>query len=95
MRMPVSKRPLAVYSLLLLVLLAFLIVSRKYIWLYATRKLAPEPASADLLRDSKSSQNPEVLLAEANPSLGFSIGPRPNLFMSVRKNCSEKKTRVA
>jgi uncharacterized protein (DUF885 family) len=56
----------AVYSLLLLVLLAFLIVSRKYIWLYATRKLAPEPASADLLRDSKSSQNPEVLLAEAN-----------------------------
>ena len=64
--MRVSKRRLGVYSLLLLVFLAFLIVSRKYIWLYATRKLAPAPASADLLRDPKSSQNPEILLAEAN-----------------------------
>src|SRR5215469_5292614 len=51
---------------LLLVCLTFLIVSRKYIWLYATRKLTPAPASADLLRDPRSSQNPEVLLAEAN-----------------------------
>jgi len=66
LRMRVSKRRLAVYSLLFLVLLAFLIVSRKYIWLYATRELAPAPASADLLRDPKSSQNPEILLAEAN-----------------------------
>jgi hypothetical protein len=66
LRMRVSKRRLAVYSFLLLVLLSFLTVSRKYIWLYATRKLAPAPASADLLRDPKSSQNPEILLAEAN-----------------------------
>src|SRR6516164_3061117 len=66
LRMRVSKRRLAVYSFLLLVLLAFLIVSRKYIWLYVTRRLAPAPASADLLRDPKSSQNPEILLAEAN-----------------------------
>jgi len=64
--MRVSKRRLAVYSFLLLVLLSFLTVSRKFIWLYATRKLAPAPASADLLRDPKSSQNPEILLAEAN-----------------------------
>ncbi|OLE12750.1 MAG: hypothetical protein AUG89_06860 [Acidobacteria bacterium 13_1_20CM_4_56_7] len=64
--MRVSKRRLAVYSFLLLVLLSFLTVSRKYIWLYATRNLAPAPASADLLRDPKSSQNPEILLAEAN-----------------------------
>jgi CHAT domain-containing protein/tetratricopeptide (TPR) repeat protein len=64
--MRVSKRRLAVYLSLFLVLLAFLVVSRKYIWLYATRKLAPVPASADLLRDPKSSQNPEILLAEAN-----------------------------
>jgi hypothetical protein len=62
----VSKRRLAVYSFLLLVLLTFLIVSRKYIWLYVTRKLVPAPASADLLRDPKSSQNPETMLAEAN-----------------------------
>jgi hypothetical protein len=62
----VSKWRLTVYLLLLLVFLTFLIVSRKYIWLYATRKLAPAPASADLLRDPKSSQNPEVLLAKAN-----------------------------
>ena len=51
---------------LLLVCLTLLMVSRKYIWLYATRKLAPAPASADLLRDPRSLQNPEVLLAEAN-----------------------------
>src|SRR6516165_11434028 len=64
--MRLSKRRLAVYLSLFLVLFGFLIVSRKYIWLYATRKLAPAPASADLLCDPKSSQNPEVLLAEAN-----------------------------
>ena len=64
--MRASKRRLAVYSSLLLVLLTLLIVSRKYIWLYATRKLAPAPASADLLRDPTSFQNPEILLAEGN-----------------------------
>jgi len=30
------------------------------------RKLAPAPASADLIHDPKSSQNPEILLAETN-----------------------------
>jgi hypothetical protein len=66
LRMRVSKRRLAVYLSLLVVFLTFLIASRKYLWLYATRKLAPAPANADLLRDPRSSQNPEVLLAEAN-----------------------------
>jgi len=51
---------------LLLVCLTLLMFSWKYIWLYATRKLASAPASADLLRDPRSLQNPEVLLAEAN-----------------------------
>jgi len=64
--MRVSKRRLAIYSSLLAVLLAFLTVSRKHIWLHGTRKLVPAPASADLLRDPRSSQNPEILLAEAN-----------------------------
>jgi CHAT domain-containing protein len=62
----VSKWRLAVYLSLLLVLLTFLIVSRKYIWLYATRELGPAPASADLVREPGSSRNPEMLLAEAN-----------------------------
>ncbi len=44
--MRVSNRRLAVYLLLFLVLLTFVVVSRKYIWLYATRKLAPAPARA-------------------------------------------------
>jgi CHAT domain-containing protein len=62
----VSKRRLAVYLSLFLALFTPVIVSRKYIWLYAKRKLAPAPASADLIHDPKSSQNPEILLAEAN-----------------------------
>ena len=44
--MRVSNRRLAVYVLLFLALLTFVVVSRKYIWLYATRKLAPAPARA-------------------------------------------------
>src|SRR6266576_703538 len=62
----VSKRRLAVYLSLFLAFFTPVIVSRKYIWLYAKRKLAPAPASADLIHDPKSSQNPEILLAEAN-----------------------------
>ena len=62
----VSKRRLAIYLSLFSVLSTFVIVSRKYIWLYATRGLTPTPASADLIHDSRSSQNPEILLAEAN-----------------------------
>src|SRR6516162_7739256 len=89
--MRVSKRRLGVYSLLLLVFLAFLIVSRKYIWLYATRKLAPAPASADLLRDPKSSQNPEILLAEANRLAWVFNWPKAQpLYVRVEELLREK-----
>jgi len=42
------------------------VVSRKYIWLYVSRKTDPKPAVADLLHDLQASKNPQVLLAEAN-----------------------------
>lgn len=41
-------------------------ISHKYVWLYLTRKQAPRPLATDLLTDPKTSNNPEVLLAEAN-----------------------------
>jgi len=41
-------------------------ISHRYVWLYLTRKQAPGPPATDLLRDPKTSSNPEVLLAEAN-----------------------------
>jgi CHAT domain-containing protein len=65
LRRRVSKRRLAVCLSLFLVFLTFVLLSRKYIWIYVTRKLSFAPASADLIRDPKSSQNPEILLAEA------------------------------
>ena len=42
------------------------VVSRKYIWLYVSRKTDPKPAVADLSHDLQASKNPQVLLAEAN-----------------------------
>lgn len=41
-------------------------VSRKYIWLYISRKPDPRPQVADLLRDAKASSDPDLLLPEAN-----------------------------
>jgi CHAT domain-containing protein len=48
-------------------LLAMLAVaSRKYIWLYLSRKSKPSPQVSNLLLDPHASKNPEILLAEAN-----------------------------
>lgn len=44
----------------------FVAVSRKYAWLYLTRKPGPAPRMSDLLHDPRTSNDPEVLLEEAN-----------------------------
>jgi len=53
-------------SLVVLAFAGFAAVSRKYIWLYVTRRIDPPPPVADLLHDPQTSSNPEVLLQEAN-----------------------------
>jgi CHAT domain-containing protein len=65
-RVRASKRWLAACVFLSVALLTFVVASHKYIWLYAKRKLVTLPANAATVRDSKASQNPEILLAEAN-----------------------------
>ncbi|HXN23446.1 MAG TPA: CHAT domain-containing protein [Candidatus Dormibacteraeota bacterium] len=62
----VSKRWRIVLLSASLVLLVLLVVSRKYISLYISRKPDPRPAVADLLRDPAASKDPETLLTEAN-----------------------------
>jgi CHAT domain-containing protein len=63
--MRVSKRRLVAY-LFLFFTLAIAVISHKYIWLYVTRTGDPRPQVADLLRDPPASNNPEILLKEAN-----------------------------
>src|SRR6266481_8602263 len=41
-------------------------ISYKYVWIYLTRKPVLRPLAQDLLSDPKTSNNPEVLLEEAN-----------------------------
>src|SRR6266480_2973987 len=65
MRARFSKLWLSV-SLVVLAFAGFAAVSRKYIWLYVTRRIDPPPPVADLLHDPRTSSNPEVLLQEAN-----------------------------
>lgn len=64
MRMSTRWR-IVLFSLLAL-LVSVAILSRKYLWLYASRKVAPNSQVSDLLHDPESSTNPEKLLAEAN-----------------------------
>jgi len=50
-----------------LVALSFVaVISRKYIWLYVSRRPGPRSPVADLLHDAEASKKPETLLAEAN-----------------------------
>src|SRR5713226_2979074 len=64
--MRVSRR-LPVALLLISLAVALLgAIFHKYIWMYASRKLNPNPPSAHLLQDPIDVSNPEVLLAEAN-----------------------------
>jgi CHAT domain-containing protein/tetratricopeptide (TPR) repeat protein len=87
----VSKRRLAVYLSLFLAFLTFAIFSRKYIWLYATRRLSPAPASTDLIHDPSLSQNPEILLAEANRLAWLSNWPKAEpLYVHAEELFREK-----
>jgi len=61
-----SKRRLAFLLSLFFAFSVLVIISRKYVWLYATRKPDPPPATTNLLQDPQASKNPEILLAEAN-----------------------------
>src|SRR5260370_17539882 len=63
--MRVSKRWL-VACLSLSIAVTIVLASRKYIWLYITRTPDLRPQVADLLRDAAASNNPEILLKEAN-----------------------------
>jgi CHAT domain-containing protein len=60
-----SKR-WAIVSFSLVAAALFGVISRKYVWLYLTRKADPPPVLANFLNDPKTSNNPEVLLADAN-----------------------------
>src|SRR5216117_2766461 len=66
LQMRVSKRLLAILLSISVVLAIFAVLSRKYIWLYVSRRPDPRPPVADLLQDPRASKNPEILLAEAN-----------------------------
>jgi len=60
------------------------------------RKLAPAPASADLIHDPKSSQNPEILLAETNRLAWIFNWPKagPLYLGSIQKGKSKKKSKA-
>ena len=62
----VSKRRLAIFLPLFMVLFILVLISRKYLWLYATRKADPRPPTVNLLQDPQTSKNPVILLKEAN-----------------------------
>jgi hypothetical protein len=64
--MPISRRRLAPLLAVCLVLVLIGVASRKYIWLYATRKADPGPPVANLLDGPVAAKNPEALLTEAN-----------------------------
>ena len=49
-----------------MVLVILVLISRKYLWLYATRKADPQPPTVNLLQDPQTSKNPVILLKEAN-----------------------------
>jgi len=64
--MYISRRRLALLLILCFVLALIGWASRKYIWLYATRRADPRSPLANLLSDPLAAKNPEILLAEAN-----------------------------
>lgn len=61
-----SKRRLVIFLSLFLLLSTLVVISRKYVWLYATRKPDLSPPTVNLLEDPQTSKNPEILLREAN-----------------------------
>src|SRR5229473_3539040 len=66
MRVRVSKRWRILLLLLSAVLALLGVLSRKYFWLYVSRKADQRPLVADVLLDPEAAKNPELLLIEAN-----------------------------
>jgi len=66
-------------SVLLVAFALFAALSRKYFWLYATRRADPPRPASDLLGDASTSNNPEVLLEKPIDLHGCSIGQRQSL----------------
>src|SRR6266403_1185299 len=64
--MLLSRRLRAVLVLVLVAGALVAGISHKYVWIYLTRKPVLRPLAQDLLSDSKTSNNPEALLEEAN-----------------------------
>jgi hypothetical protein len=64
--MHISTRWRVAFLSVLVVLASVAVLSRKYIWLYVSRRSDPKSPVADLLHDAEASKNPEILLAEAN-----------------------------
>jgi len=64
--MRISKRWRVALLVVFAILVAGAVISRKYIWLYVSRRPDPKPPVPDLLHDAEASKNPETLLAEAN-----------------------------
>jgi CHAT domain-containing protein len=64
--MHIPKRWRVTFLSVLVILAAGAVISRKYIWLYVSRRSDPKPPVADLLHAAEASKNPETLLAEAN-----------------------------
>src|SRR5881628_1270757 len=71
-----SKRRLAILLSLFFVVCMLAVISRKYVWLYATRKPDPRPPTVNLLQDPQASKNPEILLKEANRLAWLFNSPR-------------------
>jgi len=61
-----------------LVLAMIGVTSRKYIWLYVSRKSDPRPPVTDLLSDPVAGKSPEILLAEANRLAWLFNWPKAN-----------------
>jgi tetratricopeptide (TPR) repeat protein len=64
--MRISKRWRIAFVSVLVLVASMAVLSRRYIWLYLSRRPEPKSQVSDLLHDAEASKNPEALLTEAN-----------------------------
>src|SRR6266478_3925695 len=64
--MRISKRWRIAFVSVLVLVASMAVLSRKYIWLYISRRPDPKSQISDLLHDVEASKSPEILLTEAN-----------------------------
>lgn len=101
-RTRLSKGCRAILLSISLVLGAGALASHRYIWLYVSRKSDAKPPVGNLLLDPYASQNPEVLLTEANrlawlfnwPKAGPLYGRAEDLFRTKGDTRNEVYARV-